>query len=358
VQSETQPAPPPYNLLPFVESNGPYTGYIGVPTHFSSDGSHDLDGEIIEYLWDFGDGYTSHEKNPNHTYSMVGTYEIRLYVKDNYYATNSESTTCIVKNIISPVAVTDGPYEAEIGHTIPFNSIGSYDPDGEIVSFYWIFGDGNTSHKKNPYHAYSVPGLYNVSLQITDNHGGSNITYTTSNITEPVRIVYKYGNLTVAVYDDKNQSISSVYVRSLIEPRGQVELYQYANYGGVLTFEDILVGSYDFRIEREGYINGTFPVLIFENATSTINVVLKKIEPHIEEEVDSDDERNLTPSEKLAIVLAIFSVSLIGIGLYKPWVLEDKAEIAETEASVIEIGRSPEEFEESQQKNSEKDDPH
>lgn len=56
-----------------------------------------------------------------------------------------------------------------------FSSTSSYDPDGNIASYFWDFGDGNTSTLASPYHVYNVDGTYAVSLTVTDNDGATSI---------------------------------------------------------------------------------------------------------------------------------------------------------------------------------------
>jgi chitodextrinase len=53
------------------------------PMEFNASGSIDVDGEIVSYLWDFGDGTTSTEVHPSHTFEQPGTYEVTLTVTDN-----------------------------------------------------------------------------------------------------------------------------------------------------------------------------------------------------------------------------------------------------------------------------------
>lgn len=61
--------------------------------------------------------------------------------------------------------------------TIRFNSNGSFDPDGQIVSYFWEFGDGSTSTEANPAHVYNSPGRYNAHLVVTDNFGATGETF-------------------------------------------------------------------------------------------------------------------------------------------------------------------------------------
>ncbi|MES9942468.1 MAG: PKD domain-containing protein [Candidatus Thiodiazotropha sp. 6PLUC2] len=56
---------------------------------------------------------------------------------------------------------------------IDFNSAGSFDPDGGIVSYEWNFGDGVISTEPNISHTYTVSGGYTATLTVTDNSGAS-----------------------------------------------------------------------------------------------------------------------------------------------------------------------------------------
>ncbi len=76
-------------------------------TIFFSNQSSDLDGSIVSYLWDFGDGRTSTETSPSYAYEKAGTYTVTLTVTDNEGATNSASVTIAVINIA--VAIRDLP---------------------------------------------------------------------------------------------------------------------------------------------------------------------------------------------------------------------------------------------------------
>lgn len=68
---------------PVAKANGPYMVKPGVAVNFSSAGSMDPDGTIVSYLWEFGDGTTSVDANPVHTYAAEGTYPAKLTVTDN-----------------------------------------------------------------------------------------------------------------------------------------------------------------------------------------------------------------------------------------------------------------------------------
>ena len=69
---------------------------VGVPLDLDGANSTDLDGYISSYLWDFGDGTTATVSQPNHIYSMAGTYTITLQVTDNIGAISNTTTTVTI----------------------------------------------------------------------------------------------------------------------------------------------------------------------------------------------------------------------------------------------------------------------
>lgn len=67
-----------------------------------TDASYDPDGFVVSWSWSFGDGATSGERNPTHTYPTQGTYEVTLIVTDNAGAADSESKNVTVTLLAPP----------------------------------------------------------------------------------------------------------------------------------------------------------------------------------------------------------------------------------------------------------------
>ena len=68
-----------------------------------------------------------------------------------------------------PIAnFTASKQDVDVNETIQFDSSGSYDPEGEDISFQWFFGDDTKSTEGNPVHSYNKPGEYRVTLFVTD----------------------------------------------------------------------------------------------------------------------------------------------------------------------------------------------
>ena len=156
---------------PVADTGGPYSSTAVDPVDFDSSGSHDPDGTIVEYVWDFGDGSNSTEANPNHIYSLQGNYTVTLTVTDNDNATVTAYTWCSVSPR-PPVADANGPYSGITGEAISFSAAGSEDLDGEILEYRWSFDDGTGSFfEENPSHTFTDPDTYTVSLTVTDNDG-------------------------------------------------------------------------------------------------------------------------------------------------------------------------------------------
>ena len=131
--------------------------------------SHDPEGAIASYAWDFGDGTLASGVTASHTYSMDGTYTITLTVADAMGLTDSAAQDWTVSHEpLPPVAmftVVTNFLEISV------DGSGSYDPDGTVVSYAWAFGDGATAMGATASHTYAMDDTYLVTLTVTDNEG-------------------------------------------------------------------------------------------------------------------------------------------------------------------------------------------
>ncbi len=93
------PQTQPTNTPPVAVANGPYSGNTGTGIQFSSAGSSDSDGTIATYSWNFGDGNTSSQANPSHTYNAAGSYTAQLTITDNLGATDMATASVTVTNV-------------------------------------------------------------------------------------------------------------------------------------------------------------------------------------------------------------------------------------------------------------------
>jgi PKD repeat protein len=141
--------------------------------HFSAAASHDPDGKIRGYLWDFGDGSEGSGVEVDHIFDKPGEYRVKLTVVDNSEASNS--TASAVKTVFinkKPIAKAGDDVLAGVGQEIIFDGLGSYDPDGELGEYIWDFGDGSPPAREGKtVHVYHAPGEYKARLTVIDKSG-------------------------------------------------------------------------------------------------------------------------------------------------------------------------------------------
>ncbi|MFL0457507.1 PKD domain-containing protein [Brachybacterium paraconglomeratum] len=138
----------------------------------AQDSTPNGDAAIAEYRWDFGDG--SPEATgvaATHAYSTSGTYTVTLTVVDS---NGLIATSVQTVNVLGPNLAPTARIETSVaGLTVTADGAGSTDPDGEIVSYEWDWGDGETSSGPVDSHQYAEAGFYTVTLTVTDDRGGA-----------------------------------------------------------------------------------------------------------------------------------------------------------------------------------------
>jgi len=147
-----------------------------------SDTSTDLDGTILSWLWDFGDNTISSDQNPTHKYADKGIYLVKLTITDNDGYVGDSSQSVIITNLPPTAAFTYSPERPMVEQEIIFTDL-SEDPEGEILTYLWNFGDEAASTEKHPYHTYAAYGTYTVTLTVTDDEGATDIHSTTFTVT-------------------------------------------------------------------------------------------------------------------------------------------------------------------------------
>ena len=131
------------------------------------------------WVWSFGDGGTSTEQNPSHTYSGTGSYTVTLTVTNSGGSDTVSSSGYITVDASVPVTVfTANVTSGNVPLYVQFMDNSTNTP----TSWYWYFGDGGTSTLEDPIYEYTEAGTYSVEL-IATNSAGSNTTTESGYIT-------------------------------------------------------------------------------------------------------------------------------------------------------------------------------
>ena len=121
--------------------------------------------------WDFGDGSTTGQRNPQYTYKSAGNFIVKLKI------TNASGCSSLFTDTVT---ISDEPVAAFSianlcsGSALAFTSTSTKVSTGATYS--WSFGDGATATGQSPTHTYAKGGSYVVSLTVTNPGGCFNTT--------------------------------------------------------------------------------------------------------------------------------------------------------------------------------------
>ncbi len=118
----------------------------------------------MQYLWKFGDGFTTTTRHTAYSYKAPGTYTVVLVIKTSEVCSDSASFTITVHPNVAASFMID-PVCINLP-LVPVNN--TVDPGNTPVYYLWDFGNGNTSTLRNPPpQVYSAPGNYIMSLSVS-----------------------------------------------------------------------------------------------------------------------------------------------------------------------------------------------
>jgi PKD repeat protein len=179
------PPPPPDNQLP-VSAFTVASCRAGIGCSFT-DQSRDTDGTIASWSWNFGDGSTSTDQSPQHTFAAGQSYTVTLQVTDDKGGKNTSTSSITVGAAPKAPVAAFTPPACTSGLGCQFTDLST--DDGSIASRSWDFGDGATSTEGNPTHSFAASKDYAVTLTVTDNDGGTNSTSATVSVAAPANQV-------------------------------------------------------------------------------------------------------------------------------------------------------------------------
>ncbi len=140
---------------------------------FDAGASTDKDGDLLKFLWDFGDGQQGKGARIVHPYEGSGIYQVTLRVNDSSGRIGHASVKTFPVEIDElPNASAGADQIVAPGETVHLDGSGSTVVSQGKPHYKWIFGDGNKDHSMRSTHKYIYPGLYPVTLRVSDPLGG------------------------------------------------------------------------------------------------------------------------------------------------------------------------------------------
>jgi PKD repeat protein len=274
-----------------------------------NDTSYDPDGYIKFWFWNFGNNYTSNNKNTTTEFINEGIYNITLEVTDNYGMVNKSNRQIRILNSKPITIFSYSPIEPNDIKYVTFYDE-SYDKDGGIVKWEWDFGDGtiilNPENPREISHKYDDNGTYNVTLTVYDNDKLSNST-------------------TIEIIVENVKPTANFYYKPL-------------NKENIMIIENEEVKFYDTSKDEDGEIvkylwdfgygiksNLSNPIHVFEKGGS-YNIILtvydndgesstKQARITVLSRYESSGKSSWTGLSLIAIVIIIFILVLVGLSI-------------------------------------------
>jgi PKD repeat protein len=131
-------------------------------------------GSPTSWQWQFGDGGSSTQQNPTHTFHIAGYYLVTLFVPNGSGAP-STAVQSVTVEVPSPgpdrptASFTASPESGNWPLRVSFTDTSTNSPS----SWEWSFADGSTSTERNPTHTFATAASYPVRLVASNADGAS-----------------------------------------------------------------------------------------------------------------------------------------------------------------------------------------
>ncbi len=225
---------------------------------FDGSASTTTNPPMLSYSWDFGDGDSASGETVTHTFDDPGTFYTELTVVDTANLTDSVTTPIIVTEPVIPNEKPFASIEVSLSDTpltALFSGAGSYDVDGNITSYVWDLGDGNSSNSIDFVHTYDLANTYTVSLTVTDDKGDTNIANTTVTIEEPEveDIMYEVGSVELT-----DEWVRIIFTDTFTDPVVIAGPPSYNDIDPVtIRIRNITATGFDMRLQEWDYMDVT-----------------------------------------------------------------------------------------------------
>ena len=290
---------------------GPDIGsVVDSTTYLDATGTVYMGAGVLSYEWDFDDGSPAgHGLYVEHIFPVAGEFQVSLRVSDG---TVEDTDTCLVsvrERDDPPRAIIDptGNIRADRLSPVILSAEGSTDDNG-IENVTWDLGDGSTANNTVVSHSYIEPGLYMVTLTVTDARGQFDINRTT---VEVVNLAPEIVDIDVPKKAGVGDNVTFSVTAS--DPDGQVaEIGWDFDATNGITFE-AMGTTVTFEFKEDGTYNVTCIVRDDDGGQRVVHF-----------DVDVEDGQGLVPGFQMSLVfLALLGAIIISRVLARPSGVKD-----------------------------------
>ena len=140
-----------------------------LPVHFTDKSNSGSDSLTI-WQWDFGDGFSSNQKNPMHIFTNSGYHNVTLRVINSNGCLNTISKNNYIEVFPIIKANFSNSVSSECNAPVSIN-FQNLSTGTSAKTFKWLFGDSTSSILENPVHVYNKSGKYTVKFIVTSASG-------------------------------------------------------------------------------------------------------------------------------------------------------------------------------------------
>ncbi len=173
--------PDSFDWPPIAITDGPYGVYTNQELNLDASDSFGVEGDVIDYHWDFGDEQNSTDVTTSHTYTETGKYTVDLIIEDSENNIGNTETNVWVQNTNEPPnkPTITGPTVGHVGNCI-FYKFSSTDPEGNDVWYLVQWSDEEIFDTYGPYesgeetevfHYWENTGSFTIKAKAIDVFG-------------------------------------------------------------------------------------------------------------------------------------------------------------------------------------------
>lgn len=221
-----------------------------------------LSGLPNSWYWNFGDGNTSTQANPTHTYLNNGNYQVTLIMQTNVGCIDTITLTVPVNYVPFNAAFTSA-------NVLCTNSFNFTNQSTGASSYNWNFGDASSSTLSNPSHTYASSGNYTVTLVASDTSGCSDTVsqVVATPLLAQANFVYQVDTCSLTVTFTNNSSNANAYSWNFGDASSSTQtnpVHTYASSGNYnVTLIATTGGGCDDTVAVPVALNISLPVAAF-----------------------------------------------------------------------------------------------